>query len=70
MRAEEIGNAAKEQFKNPLSISYGGRAELRQLLCDQQPKFFTKSTFNKAWTKAKELGLVEVENVEQYKTGK
>lgn len=70
LRAKEIGNVAKEQFNNPLSIPYGGKAKLRQLLCHEQPKLFTNSTFDKAWSKAKELGLVEVENVEQYKTGK
>ena len=70
LRAKEVGVAAKKQFNNSLSIPYGGKAKLRKLLCHEQPRLFTTSTFDKAWIKAKELGLVEVDNVEQYKTDK
>ena len=69
-RAEEIGLAAKETYDDPLAIPYGGKSNLRNMLCAQNPSLFTIDTFNKAWIEAKRLGLIEIENVEQYKLGK
>lgn len=52
---------------DPLKIPYGGKRELMRHCCKAQPALFTESSFGHAWKEAKERGLVEVENPEQYR---
>ena len=69
-RAEIIGQAAKDKFDDPLKIPIGGKKELSNELCGNRPKLFTPSTFDAAWKAAKKNGLVEMEDVEQFKNAK
>jgi hypothetical protein len=69
-RAEIIGQAAKDKFDDPLKIPTGGKTELSDELCENKSKLFTPSTFDAAWKAAKKKGLVEMEDVEQFKNAK
>jgi hypothetical protein len=69
-RVERILELVKIWFDDPLNIPDGGKANIKKTLCRLVPTLFTDSTFEKAWQKGKKGNLFEIENVEQYRTGK
>jgi hypothetical protein len=52
---------------DPLRIPYGGKGKIRDELVKPGSKLFTPSAFDRAWISAIKQGLVEVENVDQYR---
>ena len=66
-RVVEIVQEANERFDNRLMIPDLGKKEMNDYFCENALGLFTPSTFEKAWQKAKRLGLIEIENIEKYK---
>lgn len=63
---EEIENTSHELGFDLLSIPEGGKKKISGI-CLENDKLFTINSFEHAWKAAKKEGLIEVENVEQYK---
>jgi len=69
-RAEKIVSTAKERFTNPLKIPDRGKSDIRNHLCSEGSKLFTKSTFDAAWKEARKKNLVKMQNHDDYITGR
>jgi len=62
-----IMSIVNELKYSPLNIEYGGK-KIIEKMCLLNNSLFTQSTFEKAWQRAKRDGLIEVADVEKYKS--
>ena len=70
-RVGKIVCTVNEDFSNPMNIPYGGKKQTCNKLLEQNSNLFTTvAVFNTAWKAATRDKLVQVENAEQYRTGK
>ena len=69
-RIAAIEATARRLKYDPLSVPYGGKAEIERQCLETmkgKPHVFTADTFKKAWQAARDAGLIDVENVEIYR---
>jgi hypothetical protein len=69
LREDKLLAAVGASFDDPLCIPLGGKADLKKQLCSSDPKTFTGSTFDKAWSALSTAGKIAVAGKETYAQG-